>query len=426
MINLQNAMITAVTAISLLGGMPQVKAEPIKIGASLPLTGGFSVTGDKHKQGYEFCVDLINKNGGIIGREVELIISDNRSDTETALNQYERMINVQKVDLIFGTFSSKLTFPTSAVTEQNNMVHPIPSGGALRIYSIGHKKLFYFQQNAAEYIGSTLERAMNDLVGKAKMPKTVAVVRADDFFANAIANGLIGGKVKVKDKVVADLAPGSFAKMGMKIVLNEKWPEEGFSDWITLANKIKNSGAEFLVALTASAEEAVQLTRAMKTLKYQPKAVFMSQGTQAEYLEGTGDAAEGVMIHSAWHANADWKGMLSGKPMSNSEFVDAYKAKYGTEPDEDVAIPFALCQGMEQAVAGAGTTDNVKIADWLHARTASSPVKTVLGEFYWDDRGLPIGKAHLLTQWQDGKLKFVYPTGEFEGVSPLRYPKPQW
>ena len=47
-------------------------ADPIKIGASLPLTGGFSLTGDKHKQGYELCVDLINKNGGILGRKVKL------------------------------------------------------------------------------------------------------------------------------------------------------------------------------------------------------------------------------------------------------------------------------------------------------------------------------------------------------------------
>ena len=107
----------AVFAALLFSTSEVVAADPIKVGASLPLTGGFSLTGDKHKQGYQLCVDLINKNGGILGRKVKLTVSDNRSDTETALNQYERMINAQKVDLIFGTFSSKLTFPTSAVTE---------------------------------------------------------------------------------------------------------------------------------------------------------------------------------------------------------------------------------------------------------------------------------------------------------------------
>jgi branched-chain amino acid transport system substrate-binding protein len=357
-----------------------------------------------------------------------LIVSDNRSDTETAISQYERMINVDKVDVIFGTFSSKLTFPVSAITERYSMVNPIPSGGALRINSIGHKNLFYFQQNAAEYVGKTLERTLRDLAAKKGLPKTVAVVRADDFFANGIAAGLLGSEVKLpgSGKIVANLAPGGLADMGMKVVLNEKWPEEGFSDWVTLANSIKRSNAELLVALTASAEEAVQLTRALQTLKYQPKAVYMSQGTQNEYQESVGTAAEGVMVHSSWHPAASWKGLLSGKPFANKDFIAAFKAKYGSEPDEDGAIPFALCQGMEQAIRGAGSTDNKKIADWLHARTAADPVKTILGPFHWDERGLPVNKSHLMTQWQGGKLKFIYPTDEFEGTSPIVYPKPKW
>ncbi len=403
-------------------------AEPIKVGASLPLTGGFSVTGDKHKVGYELCVGMINDNGGILGRKIDLIVSDNRSDTETAISQYERMINVDKVDVIFGTFSSKLTFPVSAITERYGMVNPIPSGGALRIYSIGHKNLFYFQQNAAEYIGKTVQRTLTDLVDTSKMPKTVAIVRADDFFANGIAAGLLGSEVKLpgSGKVVANLAPGNLANLGMKVVLNEKWPEEGFSDWVTLANSIKRSNAEFLVALTASAEEAVQLTRALQTLKYQPKAIYMSQGTQNEYLDSVGKASEGIMVHSSWHPAAGWKGVLSGKPFGNKDFIAAFKARYGAEPDEDGAIPFALCQGMEQAIRGAGSTDNKKIADWMHARTAADPVRTILGPFHWDDVGLPVDKSHLMTQWQGGELRFIYPTDEFEGTSPILYPKPQW
>ena len=53
-------------------------------------------------------------------------------------------------------------------------------------------------------------------------------------------------------------------------------------------------------------------------------------------------------------------------------------------------------------------------------------MKTILGDFSWDERGLPVDRALLMSQWQGGELKFVYPTGEFEGVSPLVYPKPAW
>lgn len=401
--------------------------DPIVIGASLPMTGGFSVNGVKHKEGYELCVDLINEKGGILGRPVEIIINDNRSDTETAISQYERLINVDGVDVLFGTFSSRLTFPVSAITEQYGMVMPIPAGGALRIYEQGYNNLFYFQVAPAEFVGDSPVTMLRDLVGADDLPKSAAVVRADDFFANGIAAGLLGQEVQNPDgEVVIDLAPGLLADAGIEVVYDEQWPEEGFSDWLNLANSIKSSGAELVIGLTASPEEAVQLVRGLQTVGHQPKAVYLSQGTQAEFLEGVGDAANGVMIHAAWHPDATWVGELAGEPFSNQDFIAAYQAKHGGDPDEDVAIPFAVCQGMEQAIRGAGTTDNAAISEWLHARTADEPVKTITGPFNWDERGLPEGKSFLMTQWQDGELKFVYPLDEFEGVSELVYPKTEW
>ena len=401
--------------------------EPIKIGSSLPLTGNFSVTGEKHRQGFELCVDMINDAGGLLGRPVELIVSDNRSDTETSIAQYERLINVDNVDLIFGTFSSKLSFPTSAIVNKYNMVYPVPSGGALRIWTQGFKNQFYFQQNAAELIGSSVTRMITDLVPEDQRPKTAAVVNSDDFFANGIAAGLLGRKVENPGgDVIADLAPGYLADAGIEVVMEEHWPEEGFSDWLNLANSIKRSNAELVIGLTASAEEAVQLTRALKTVNAQPKLIYLSQGTQNEYREGLGDAANGTIIHSSWHADVPWIGVINGKEITNQEYQAAFKDKFGVDADEDSAIPFALCQGIEQAVRAVGSTDNQAISDWLHARTKADPVKTVLGPFYWDERGLPPDRSVLIAQWQPDGLKFVYPTDEFAGVSPLLYPKPDW
>jgi branched-chain amino acid transport system substrate-binding protein len=165
------------------------QGDAIKIGASLPLTGSFSIPGSKHGDGYQLCVDLINEGGGLLGRPVELIISDNQSDAETIMTQFERFINVDRVDLIFGTFSSLLTFPASALTEQAEMVHPNPSGAALRIFERGFDYMFYFQPNAAEYIGQTPIELIQNLVPDGEKPETVALVYADDFFANGIAAG---------------------------------------------------------------------------------------------------------------------------------------------------------------------------------------------------------------------------------------------
>ncbi|MCT7664252.1 amino acid ABC transporter substrate-binding protein [Shinella kummerowiae] len=419
-----NRLLAATAAAAIMAGAAH--AENLRIGASLPITGGLSVSGEKHKRGYELCTKLINESGGILGRQVELIVSDNRSDTATAINQYERFINVDKVEAVYGTFSSRLTFPVASILSKYNMVHAIPSGGALRIYEQGYKNLFYFQVNAAEYTGKDVAAVIKQLIPTGEAPKTVAVVSADDFFANAIEAGLLGQKVKdpATDKEIADLAPGYLKDVGIEVLMQEKWPEEGFNDWLNLANSIKRSGAEMVIGLTASAEEAVQLTRSLKTVGATPKLVYLSQGAQTEFIEGVGkEAADGVLIHTTWHKDVPFESTLAGKPFNNADFVKAFTAEYNVEPDEDSAIPFAVCQGIEQAILGAGTTDNAKMGEWLHARSKDDPVRTVLGRFSWDDVGLPVEKSHIMTQWQDGSLKFVYPTGEFEGVSPFSYPK---
>ncbi len=397
------------------------RAPFIKIGVSLPLTGVFAVAGSKHRDGYLLWQKLVNQRGGVLGRRVEILLSDNRSNTETAVAQYERFINHERVDLLFGTFSSRLTFPTSAIAEQNRMVCPVPSGGALSIWERGFRHLFYFQQNVAEFIGRSPVEAVVDHRASGQMrrqdfPLTAGVVHADDFFANAIAAGLLG-----EDQ----LAPGFLAENGIGQTLSRKWPE-GFADWITLANSIRAAHPDFLLAATASPDEAVQLVRALQTVRYNPKGLYLSEGTQIEFKEALGSAANGIMIHSAWHAAAPSVGLLAGQEFTNQGFVRAFQAEFGRDPDEDEAIPFALSQGMEQAVRATGTTDNSRLRDWLATRTAESPVRTILGDFHWDERGIPVSNPHLLLQWQAGNLELVWPVGEFPGTKDLIWPKPAW
>ncbi|MBV6656637.1 MAG: amino acid ABC transporter substrate-binding protein [Devosiaceae bacterium] len=418
---------TALAASMATGAVAPATADDVlRIGASLPITGNFSINGLKHKQGYELCVSIINERGGIHGREVELIVSDNRSDPATAIAQYERFINVDGVEAVFGTFSSKLSFPLANVLARNGMLHPLPAGGALRIYRQGHDNIFYFQPNAAEYVGATLEGLIEDLIPEGERPQSAAVVHADDFFANAVSDGLLGNEVRNPSdgSLVENMAPGFIASAGMELVYTETWPEEGFNDWLRLANSIKRSGAQMIIALTSSAEEATQITRALETVQADPRLIYLSQGTQAEFHEGVGAASDGIIIHTSWHEDAPFDSVLGGQPFTNGDFVDAFSAAYGHAPDEDSAIPFAVCQGVEQAMLGTGGTDNAAMGEWLGARTQDDPVETVLGSFSWDETGLPENKPFLMTQWQnDGELNFIYPTDAFDGVADMQFPR---
>ncbi|HSK05902.1 MAG TPA: amino acid ABC transporter substrate-binding protein [Acidimicrobiia bacterium] len=407
--------------------VPEGDTDPIVMATSLPLTGGFSIPAIKHQDGYQLCVDLINEQGGVLGRELVLEVEDNQSVPETAVTQYERFVD--EADVLLGTFSSLITGPTSAIAEQNGMVYPVPSGGAQRIWERGFQNMFYFQQGPAEGIGRASTNAMAYYLEQGVMdalPATAAVVWADDPFASGIANGLLGGEVTDPDgNVVADLAPGFLAEAGIEVVMDDAWAE-GFTDWLTFANSIAQSGAEAIFASTASVDEAVALVQALQTVGHQPSYMYMSQGAQSEFADLLAGAENHIAIHTAWHASLEIDAVLGGETFSNADFVAAFEGVHGRPPDEDEAIPFSVCQGMVQAIEGAGTTDNAAIADWLRSRTADDPVTTVLGEFHWDEKGLPIDRDYNLTQWQDGDLNFIFPVGEFPGTTDLVYPKAEW
>lgn len=415
---------SGLTALSLMPGLGRAQTtKAIKIGISLPLTGVFSIAGQKHRDGYTFWARQVNKDKKrqLLGRPVELVISDNRSDTETTVSQLERFISQDAVDLMFGTFSSKLTFPASAAAEKAKMVYPVPAGGALKIWERGFQYIFYFQQNAAETIGQApievLAHARDGKLIKAgDFPKSAGIVNADDFFSNGISAGLAGD---------GPLAPGGLKQAGISLAFRQKWPE-GFADWITLANSLKGKNPDLVMACTASPDEAIQLVRAFRTVRYSPKGLYMSQGSQAEFKQALGDAANGIITHAAWHAAAPYQGLLAGDKYSNPQFLQDFQAEFKREPDEDEAIPFAVCQGMEQAVRAVGSTDNQKLRDWLAARTKAEPVRTVLGDFVWDKRGLPVGRPFLVLQWQKNKLEFIWPKGDFAGIKDVVWPKPKW
>src|SRR3954470_6429591 len=76
--------------------------DPIVVGISLPLTGDFSQPGGEAKRGYEIWRDQVNADGGLLGRQVELNITDDASNQDTVVTDYTKLITQDKVDLLLG------------------------------------------------------------------------------------------------------------------------------------------------------------------------------------------------------------------------------------------------------------------------------------------------------------------------------------
>jgi len=81
-------------------------AEPIKVGVISPLTGAWTVYGKAHSAGFELAVDEINEAGGVLGRKIEIVLADSKTEPRIVVEQANRLIRQDRVDFLAGTFSS--------------------------------------------------------------------------------------------------------------------------------------------------------------------------------------------------------------------------------------------------------------------------------------------------------------------------------
>lgn len=371
--------------------------DPIVIGASLPLTGDFSQPGTQAKRGYEVWLDMVNADGGLLDRKVELKITDDASNQDTVVSDYTRLITQDKVDLVLGTFSSLLNFPASAVAEKNGMLFVEPAGGAPDMFSRGFEYLIYAQPALAPAQANVFVDWIKSLPADER-PQTAAYPIQDDPFARPVIESM----------------QKQLEELGIETVYSEVYPAET-ANLQTVASAIAAKKPD-LVAQGAIFEDGVSLVRSLRQVGFSPKALFQTSApsNSDQYSKGVGEAnTEGVFYTVSWNEKAT-------TPL-NKEFVAAYAKKFNNEvPAEDAADAFAAAQILQKAVEEVGRIDQKELADWLHANS----VETILGPLSWDETGAPLSDF-ILAQWQSGTVEVVAPK-EVATVDNVVYPKPDW
>ncbi len=101
--------IALATAAVFVAAMPAVAQGPIRLGASLSLTGTYAQPGRFQHEGYQLCQKDLNAKGGLLGRKVEFVVYDDKSDPATGVRLYEKLITEDKVDAVMGPYSSPIT-----------------------------------------------------------------------------------------------------------------------------------------------------------------------------------------------------------------------------------------------------------------------------------------------------------------------------
>jgi branched-chain amino acid transport system substrate-binding protein len=391
----------ALTLVASCGEPPSSKSNdtttPISIGVSLPLTGDFSQPGTQAKRGYEVWQKMVNGGGGLLGRQVQLKITDDASNQDTVVADYTRLITQDKVDLLLGTFSSLLNYPASAVAEKNGMLYVEPAGGAPRMFDRGFKYLIYAQPATAPKQADVMVNWVKSLPA-ADRPKTAAYPTQDDPFTTPVIDTMRQG----------------LEALGVQTVYSTVYPPDT-TNFQTIASSIAAKKPD-LVAQGAVFEDGVGLVRALKQLNYSPKVLFQTSApsNSGQYSDGVGAAnTEGVFYTVSWNEKA--------KTPLNQEFLAEYAKMFNNEiPAEDAADAFAAAQVLQAAVVAVGKIDQKALADWLH----SHPVPTILGELSWDATGAPQSEF-LLAQWQSGKVEIVAPADRATTKTVVN-PKPDW
>ncbi len=372
---------------------------PIKIGASLSLSGDFSDDGKAFEQGYHLWADMVNKHGGLLGRQVQLDIVSDASSPQQVVTNYQKLINVDKADLVFGPFSTLLTKPASLVASRAGYAFIEGAGGGPSVFTQGLTNLFAVSLPAANNLISYTQYILS--LPASSRPKTAAYATQDDPFTQP----------------QIDVARKLLEQGGVQTVSYQVYPAET-TDYTPIAAKVIQSQADIAV-LGTLLPDATAFIQAFRQQHYNPKSLIATagpdQGDQFTKAIGGTNVAEAIFVPNGWYAGLD--------NFQNKEMVSAYLAQYGGTPDSisaDVAEAFSVGQVLQQAVTKIGSIDNQKLIQELRSDT----FQTVQGPAKFDSTGQNTAVQAYLFQWQHGTLLPVYPPAQAK-VSP-EYPKPNW
>ena len=386
----KTAAAASVAAIVIAVALPAAAQAPIKIGASISMTGTYAKPGIYQKEGYELCVQEANDKGGLLGRKIDLVVYDDQSTPATGQRLYEKLITEDKVDVVMGPYSSAISEAVANVTEKYRKVMVAPLAATTSIFKKGRKYIFMVISPAEVYL-----EGLVDIAAKRGL-KTIAIVNEDTLFPKTAANG------------TAEFAK----KRGLQIVLQEAYPK-GNTDFSALLTKIKAANPDVIAASTYF-DDAVALTRQMKELNVTPKMFGVTVGGDLpEFYDLLKQNAEYIYGATQWEPTLPYPGQ--------KEFMAAYQKKFNHEPSYHAAAGYAGCALYLDAVKRAGTLDADKVRDQL----LKLETRTMLGDYKVDADGFQLAHKMVLFQWQDGKKVTVWPDDLAAGGK-VRFPTPPW
>lgn len=385
------------------------KESTIKIGALWPLTGSQAAVGQEAKRGLEMAVKQINDSGGLLGKKVELVLEDDKSDPGAGVTAINKLLTVDKIKFFVGGYSSTVM---SAVLERikaanANVIAVVNGTTSSQVeQSLGKEKwLFKLYPYDYHYQSSNI----SFLKTVDPRPSKVAIVYEDALF------GTTQGK----------FAKEFLQEAGFNVVAFEPF-KSGTPDLSPLLTRIKNTGADMLFWIGYFGD-CILLVKQSKEIDFNPK-LFVGSTVwvgMPEFVNGLGKSAEYVIGIDLWTPDVQYPAS-SAYPSafpSTKDWVKSYTDLYKQEPNHWSLVNYIAVEAIAQSIKKAKTTEFNAVESALRSLKANTPMGEL--SFRPSKFGGTQGFTDMVVfQWQDGKRVLVYPPSVATGK--LKYPTPAW
>jgi branched-chain amino acid transport system substrate-binding protein len=374
----RRTLLGAAIAVAGFGLTSNVEAQqpPIKIGMSMAMTGGLAGGGKASLLGIEIWRDDVNARGGLLGRKVELVVYDDKSSASETPAIYSKLLDVDKVDLLFAPYATVPTAPIMPLVKQRGML--LIGNFSFQVNSkVGHDMYF---NNAPWGPADAWASAFLDLGQKAG-GKTVALLTADQEFAQNLA------------KTAREVA----TSRNMLIVFDQAYPPNTveFSGIIRALKAAKPD----IVYVASYPPDSAGILRAVNEIGIGDSVKLFGGGMVGlqfgPVMENLGSLINGVVNFNTW---------LPEPAMyfdGTKAFFDTY-AKRAVEAKVDplgyYLAPFGYASGqlIEEAVKATGSLDQKTLAKYLREHE----IKTIVGPIAFSADGERKETATLQAQFR--------------------------
>jgi len=339
--------------------------SPLKIGYCLSLSGGLASNGKTAQLAHQLWQEKINQNDKLLGRPVELLCLDDQTNPNLVAGLYQRLFDVEKVDLVIGGYGDNSVAPAMPLVMEHKKF--FLGLMALAVNAKFNYPQYFVMIPTGPHPNLALTEGFFQIAGQQNpKPETVAILIADAPFSQSPAQG----------------AKENLARQGMRVIWEGKYPLST-TDFSTYMEDLKRINPD-VVFFCSYINDSIGLVKAMNAAGLKPKVVG---GAMIGPQNGVVKAELGPLLNGLVNYEY-WLPVPSLMNPQIQSFIATYQSraeKAGADPLGYYVAPlaYAQLQVLEQAVKAVGSLDDAALADY----TRTATFETVVGKVKFGEGG---------------------------------------